>query len=90
MVVPGNSVTFTVSVEAIPGHNHTFQWKKNESDIPNATSGTLTIFSVTKADEGMYCCVVSNAAGLMTSEPAELTLCKLLVHLYANIIFPGT
>ena len=77
MVVPGNSATFTVYVEVIPGHNHTYQWKKNETDIPGVTSGSLIIFSVTETDEGMYCCVVSNAAGIMTSEPAELTVCKL-------------
>ena len=77
MVVPGHSVIFNVTVEAIPSHAHTYQWKKNKTDIPDATSGSLTIFSVEKADEGIYFCVVSNAAGPVTSHPAELTVCKL-------------
>ena len=87
IVVPGHSAIFHVTVEAIPSHGHTYQWKKNRSDIPRATSGSLTIFSVEKADEGIYFCVVSNAAGPVTSDPAELTVCKsdnVLVHLLTN------
>ena len=78
MVVPGSSSTFTVSVKVIPGHDHTYQWQKNKTNIFEATSDTLTISSVTKADdEAIYCCIVSNAAGPVTSDPAELTVCKL-------------
>ena len=77
MVVPGNSATFTISVIAIPGHEHTYQWQKNERDIPGATSSTLTISSVVKANKGTYRCVATNAAGPVTSDPAQLTVCKL-------------
>ena len=72
----GYSVTFTVSVESIPGHEHTYQWQKNENDILGATSGSLTILSVGMADKSLYCCVVSNAAGTVTSDSAWLTVCK--------------
>ena len=76
MVVPGNTITFTISVESIPGHEHTYQWQKNENDIPGATSGSLTILNVAMAHESLYCCVVSNAAGIVTSDSAWLTVCK--------------
>ena len=76
MVVPGTSTTFTVSVEAVPGHDHTYQWQKNKTDIPGATSSTYIISRVVKAHEGTYRCVVTNAAGPVTSDPAQLTVCK--------------
>ena len=75
-VVPGSSTTFTVSVKAIPGHDHTYQWQKNKTNIVGATSILLTISSVAKADEGRYHCIVSNAAGPVMSDPAWLTVCK--------------
>ena len=77
MVIPGSSSTFNVSVRAVPGHDHTYQWQKNETNISEATSGTLTISDVTKADdEALYNCIVSNAAGAVTSDSAKLTVCK--------------
>ena len=76
LLVPGSPASFTVSVEAIPGHDHTYQWQKNKIDIVGATSNALIISSVTKTDEGTYCCVVSNTAGPVTSDPARLTICK--------------
>ena len=76
MVVPGSLTTFSVSVEAIPRHNETYQWQKNETDIARATSNSHIIFSVSKADEGTYRCVVSNSAGLVISDPVWLTVCE--------------
>ena len=71
-----SSANFTVSVEDIPGHDHTYQWQKNNINIVGATSDAHTITCVVKTDEGTYCCVVSNAAGTMTSDRAQLTVCK--------------
>ena len=76
ILVPQSPASFTVSVETIPGHDHTYQWQKNKIDIVGATSNAHTISSVVKTDEGTYCCVVSNAAGPVTSDPARLTICK--------------
>ena len=89
MVVPGSSSTFTITMKAIPGHNYTYQWQKNKTNIPEATSGNLTISGVTKSDdEAIYCCIVSNAAGSVTSDPAELTVCKSnYVYLCINFVY---
>ena len=76
MLVPRSSANFTVSVGAIPGHDHTYQWHKNKTVIVGATSNSHAVSSVSETDEGTYCCVVSNPAGSVTSNPAQLTVCK--------------
>ena len=74
MVVPGQSASFTVTAM---GDSLSYQWQKDEDDISGATSATYTISSVMETNEGMYHCVVSNGAGMVTSDPASLTVCKL-------------
>ena len=39
-------------------------------------NSVLTISDVAKANEGEYRCVVRNAAGSVTSNPAKLSVCK--------------
>ena len=73
----GRSGTFTISVDEIPGVNYTYQWQKNGSDLPGATSSSHFIQRVVNADEGSYTCAVNNAAGEVSSESAQLTLCEL-------------
>ena len=63
-------------MDEIPGVNYTYQWQKNGSDLPGVTSSSHFIQSVVNADEGSYACAVSNAAGEVSSESAQLTLCK--------------
>jgi hypothetical protein len=63
--------TFTISTS---GTSPNFQWRKNEIDIPNATSPSYTIPSVSPADAGSYDCVITNACGTATSNPATLTV----------------
>jgi hypothetical protein len=71
-VVAGAAVTFTVSATGTPAP--TFQWRKDNTAIAGATSGTLTLPAVTSADLGSYSVVATNAAGSITSAPATLTL----------------
>ena len=73
LVVPGQSATFTVTAT---GSNLMYQWQKDGVDIVGATSATYTIEVITESDTGMYRCVVSNAAGPVTSTAASLTVCK--------------
>ncbi len=63
--------TFTISTS---GTSPNFQWRRNEIDIPNATSPSYTIPSVSPADAGSYDCVITNACGTATSNPATLTV----------------
>lgn len=52
-----------------------YQWRRNGSDIANATQATLQIAAVTIADNGAaYAVMVSNSAGSAVSNAATLTV----------------
>ncbi|MFL6333458.1 MAG: immunoglobulin domain-containing protein [Pyrinomonadaceae bacterium] len=51
-----------------------YQWRKDGSDIPGATSSSLAVADVQDGDAGTYTVVVSNAAGTVTSEGAALNV----------------
>ena len=57
-----------------------YQWSRivNGAEVPisGATEATLTLESVTLADEGMYFCFISNRAGNVTTDTVSLTVCK--------------
>ena len=76
------------TVTATGAGDLTYRWKQNGVNIdplPEGVSGvitnTLTIDNVHERHTGEYSCVVSNAAGDTTSNPAALTLCKCLYHI---------
>ena len=69
---PGASATF--SVTATGTATLTYQWRKDASNISNATSASYTIASVQESDEGDYDCIVSNLGGFATSNAAILTV----------------
>jgi hypothetical protein len=84
----GTSVTFTVGVSGVAA---SYQWQKNQVNIPGATGPTYTIGSVALTDGGKYRAVVSatcsapansNEATLIveagpgiTQQPASYILC---------------
>ena len=79
-VDPGSTVTFTVTATTGAG-SLTYQWQLNSTDldpppagVSGATTHTLTITNVQESNEGMYRCVVTNAAGSTTSNAAQLTV----------------
>lgn len=51
-----------------------YQWTKNGSAIPGATSSTLTFNAVQTSDEASYAVIVSNTIGTVTSSSATLTV----------------
>ena len=76
-IVPGSEVSFSVTATGTAPLS--YQWQKIGVDggsfnITGATTATLTITGVMESDEGDYRCVVSNAAGMVTSNTAMLTL----------------
>ncbi len=70
-VCPGQPASFSI---AITGGSGTYQWKKNNNNITNATSATYNIASVTAADSGTYTCVMTSTCGPQTSTAAILTV----------------
>jgi uncharacterized repeat protein (TIGR03806 family) len=52
-----------------------YQWQRDGRDLPGATTATLLIRSAQPADGGaLFRCVVANAAGSVTTDPASLTV----------------
>lgn len=51
----------TLRVTETSSINNTYQWRKGNQDIENATNATYTINNPTSDDEGVYTCVVSNS-----------------------------
>ena len=79
-VIPGSTVMFTVTAS---GLRLTYTWMQNGRALPSdsrfmAPNEMLTIQNVMPSDVGSYSCVVSNAAGNDTSNPASLTLSELV------------
>ena len=81
-------MTFTVTATTGAG-SLTYQWQQNGANIDpppagvsGATTNTLTIANVQESSEGLYRCVVSNAAGSPTSTAAQLTVCEWLYNAY--------
>jgi hypothetical protein len=64
--------TVTLSVVATGSPSPTYQWWKNGTAIPGATSALLTITPVTLQHAGSYTVTVSNAAGSVTSNAAQV------------------
>ena len=81
-VIPGNNTVFTVTAS---GLRLTYTWMQNGGALPSdgrfiTANETLTIQNVNVSDVGNYSCLVSNAAGSDTSNPAGLTLSELCVQ----------
>ena len=64
----------SLSVVAYGSTPMSYQWQKDETDLPGDTSSTYTINSFAVSDAGSYRCVVSNNFGSATSEEAILTV----------------
>ncbi|HTB84106.1 MAG TPA: pectinesterase family protein [Candidatus Sulfotelmatobacter sp.] len=68
----GSNATFAVLASGIPGP--TYQWQHAGTNLPSATSATLTISSATSDNAGSYAVIVTTPAGSVTSSPATLAV----------------
>src|SRR5262249_18242453 len=72
-VTRGKGVSFRVAASGSPPLH--FQWRRNDTPITGATSASYTLPSISDVENGAYfVCVVSNAFGRATSNPAKLTV----------------
>jgi len=68
----GSAAVFTI-VAAGTG-SLTYQWQKDGEDIPGATTDTLSLNPVRRADAGNYRCLVTSDCGSVASAEATLTV----------------
>jgi len=72
-VIAGNTATFTAAASGNP--SPTYQWQKNGTNIPGATSASYTTPVTVAGDNGaIFAVVVTNSAGSVTSSAATLTV----------------
>ncbi|ACB75282.1 glycosyl hydrolase 115 family protein [Opitutus terrae] len=64
--------TATLTVEAAGHGPFTYQWQKDGTDLPGATSSTLTLTGFAATDAGLYRVVVTNPGGSVTSAAATV------------------
>jgi len=68
----GDTVTFQVTASGSPAL--LFQWSQNQATLAGATNATLILSNVTFAQAGAYRVSVSNSAGGVLSQVAQLTV----------------
>lgn len=71
-VTAGSSASF--SVVATGSGTVTYQWRKNGTNIPAATTASYTIPNTVLADAGSYDVIVGDANGTLQSSTATLTV----------------
>jgi hypothetical protein len=72
VVCQGDPTVFSVTVTG--STPMTYQWRKDDLDIPGSTTSILSIDPATELDSGQYTCWVANACGDVTTAPAALTV----------------
>jgi len=70
-LLQGTTATFNVTAA---GEGLTYQWQKDNADIPGATSASYSISGVQNTDMGSYRCVISGNCGQVISNIAILTV----------------
>ncbi|TVQ13086.1 MAG: T9SS C-terminal target domain-containing protein [Balneolaceae bacterium] len=68
----GRDVSFSVDFTGFP--TPFIQWRKDGESIPGANGKTLNLNNITQANVGFYSVIVSNFAGSVESNIAELSL----------------
>ncbi|MEM7167509.1 MAG: immunoglobulin domain-containing protein, partial [Planctomycetota bacterium] len=71
-ICDGDPASFTVVASGTAPIS--YQWRRNGTMLPGATSAVFALASATTADAGAYDCVATNACGTATSVPANLVV----------------
>lgn len=81
----GSTATFNV---AATGSGLSYQWKKNNVNIPGANAASYTINNVTASDTGNYSVVISNpCTSPVTSQAAALNISNTFNPVLSGLVF---
>ncbi len=82
LVCPGDMVSFEITASGtLP---ITYQWQKDEINIPDAINPSYVIEHVVPENQGSYRCIISNIVGMDTSDVAGLTVQTEIATIYAG------
>ncbi len=70
IVESGSGVSLTIF--ATSDETISYQWKRDEADIPGATSATFALAAAKESDAGQYSVTVTTASGSVSSEAATV------------------
>ena len=87
LAVTGQTINLTVA--GFPAVH--YQWQSNGVDIPNSSSGTLTLVNVQTNYAALYTCVVTNSSG-MTNASSQLVIVSSANFYHLNLnwtAYPG-
>ncbi len=71
VVIAGANTSFSVSAS---GTWLRYQWRRDGADLPGATNAVLTLRNNQSTNAGAYAALVSNLAGAVTSQLAQLSV----------------
>jgi hypothetical protein len=83
----GGTVNFSVLAQG--SDPITYQWRKNGTNISDATSHNLTLTNIAMADAGEYDVVITNPAGPVTTDEAVLSVHFADLNFYAGVTLRG-
>ena len=84
----GEKVTLTASASS--SDPFTFQWQREQVELPNATNSILSLINVQLAQAGSYRAVVANAFGSTTSHVALVNIDPTFRKITSGPIVAGT
>src|SRR6185436_14690502 len=71
-VAEGQTLTLSVGASGTPPL--TYQWRKNGINLPGENASTFTLAPAIMGDDGGYDVIVSNTAGSVTSQVAQVRI----------------
>jgi hypothetical protein len=83
----GRPISLSVVVQA--SDPVTYQWRRNGTNIVDATDRVLTLTNATPELAGEYDVVVTSGSGTATSDKATVTVLFAQVHFYAGVTVSG-
>ncbi|HEY5910404.1 MAG TPA: chitobiase/beta-hexosaminidase C-terminal domain-containing protein [Verrucomicrobiae bacterium] len=87
-VFVGDSLLLSVLASGTPPLR--YQWQLQSTNLPDATTASLSLSSLTAPQAGAYRVIVTNSAGSVTSAPAVVRVKSVELYLGSQLLTNGT